>query len=327
MELDVEIIDVCPRDGLQNETRILSPQTRAVLIERLAAAGLRRIEAVSLVSEARVPAMAGAETVLEALRGRLPKDVSLSGLCLNSRGVERALSSDLAEINLVILASDSFNRRNQGKPRDVTLAEISALAPRIHQAGRRVSVTIGAAFGCPFEGETDPGLIASIAAELADAGVGEIALADTIGVGVPRDVRARFAAVARTTGDRVALRAHFHDTRVTGIANALAAIEAGVTRLDSAVGGFGGCPFAPAATGNIATEDLVYALERSGWRTGLDLDALIATGGWLAGHLDRAAPAALGRAGPFPPSAAASQAGPEQYSPRKLAQTKEGRSA
>lgn len=296
-DMRAEIVEVGPRDGLQNESAILPPALRAALIERLAEAGLRRIEAASFVSARRVPAMAEPEAVLAQTRA---PGVALSGLCLNARGVERALETQLAEINLVVLASDTFNRRNQGVGREETLAALCGLIPAIRAAGRKACVTIGAAFGCPFEGETDPGLIAAMGAELADAGAQEIALADTIGVAVPRDVRMRLARLAAAAGPGVDLRAHFHDTRATGIANALAALEAGITRLDAAVGGFGGCPFAPAATGNIATEDLAYALSRSGVETGLDLDRLIAVAHWLAERLNRPAPGALARAGGFP---------------------------
>ncbi|MBB6172340.1 hydroxymethylglutaryl-CoA lyase [Nocardiopsis mwathae] len=293
----VEIVEVGPRDGLQNEDRVLSVAEKIELIDRAVAAGVRRIEAVSFVNPKRVPQMAGAEEVMAGVdRGA---GASYIGLVLNHRGLDRALAAGVDEVNVAIPASDGFCRRNQGCTVQEMLAAYDGIARAAAEAGMPVSVTVSTAFGCPFEGETAPERVVEVARRAAASGAVEIALADTIGVGVPRQVSDLVRRVGEVA-DGARLRCHFHNTRNTGYANALAAVESGVTVLDSSVGGFGGCPFAPNATGNIATEDLVYMLHRSGMETGTGLEALAELGEWLGVRLDKAPPALLGRAGGFP---------------------------
>ncbi|WP_091736121.1 hydroxymethylglutaryl-CoA lyase [Phenylobacterium immobile] len=295
----VEIVEVGPRDGLQNEAVALSVEQRLELIARLEAAGAQRIETVSFVNPKRVPQMAGAEEISAALPhadGR-----SRIGLVLNVRGWERCVAAGCDEANVVICATDGFGRANQGTGVEAqmdALAEIVAL--KAANGGPPISVTISVAFGCPFDGEVSDEQVARIVRAAAGLKVAEIALADTIGVADPWVVRRR-TEQAKTLAPDARLRMHFHDTRNTGLANAAASLEAGADVLDASVGGLGGCPFAPAATGNIGTEDLVYMLERGGFETGFDLSALIQTGRWAAGLLGKAAPASsVGRAGGFP---------------------------
>jgi hydroxymethylglutaryl-CoA lyase len=294
----VEVVEVGARDGLQNELEILPTETKVALIERAIAAGVRRIETASFVNPKRVPQMADAEAVMAALPART--DVTYIGLVLNERGAERALQTQVHELGAVAVASDSFGIRNQAQ----TSAESVEAAKRIvamgKAAGRSAQVTISVAFGCPFEGEVDPRRVVAMAREIAASGPREIALADTIGVAVPQQVSALFTAVRAAIGPDIPLRAHFHNTRNTGLANAWAAFEAGAATLDSSLGGLGGCPFAPKATGNIPTEDLVYLLSRSGVASGLDLGRLIETGQWLSGVMGRTLPAMVTRAGGFP---------------------------
>ncbi len=308
----VEIVEVGPRDGLQNEQVLLETADKLELIRRAVQAGARRIEATSFVHPRLVPQMADAEAVMAGVRapgflpdGVEPGDVRYIGLVLNPRGLDRALAAGVDEVNVVVVASETFSKRNQG----VGIAEMLDAADdslvRAREAGVGTSVVVATSFGCPFEGEVDPQVVLDIAARCLAAGLDEIAVADTIGVGVPAQVRALVAGIRDLPGGAdVALRAHFHNTRNTGYANALAAVEAGVGVLDSSLGGIGGCPFAPNATGNIATEDLLYLLHRSGIRTGLDLELAAEAGTWVAGRLGKEAPALLGRAGGFPgPSA------------------------
>jgi hydroxymethylglutaryl-CoA lyase len=307
----VEIVEVGPRDGLQNEKTLLPTQVKAELVRRAVEAGLRRIEVTSFVHPRLVPQMADAEAVMAAVTadGFLPEgvdrnDVTYIGLVLNERGLDRALAAGVDEINVVIAASETFSRRNQNVGVAEMLDIADDIAERAGEAGVVRSAVVSTAFGCPFEGEVAADAVLAVARRCLEAGYEEVALADTIGVGVPRQVRDLAAGVRDLPGgDAVGLRAHFHNTRNTGYANALAAVEAGVTVLDASIGGIGGCPFAPNATGNIATEDLQYLLERSGFTTGLDLLELAATGTWVAGRLGTQAPALLGRAGPFPPTA------------------------
>ena len=295
---EVQIVEVSPRDGLQNEARTLPTDRKLELVERVIAAGVTRVEAVSFAHPERVPQLADAE----ALMARVPRSdaVRYAGLVLNRRGLERARTAQVDEINYVVLATETFSRRNQGMSVDDSVASWLDIAAASKDAGLGTTVTISAAFGCPFEGEVDTKTVLALFERLIVAGPDEVVLADTIGVGVPAQVR-ELVAGCREIAPDVPLRAHLHDTRNTGIANALAAVEAGMTVLDASAGGIGGCPFAPAATGNIATEDLLYALHRSGYGTGIDPDAMAATGTWVTGELglDRA-PAALGRAGWFP---------------------------
>jgi hydroxymethylglutaryl-CoA lyase len=295
----VTIVDVSPRDGLQNEATLLGTGTKVALIERLIASGVRRIEATSFVHPKRVPQMADAEAVMAAVPRR--DDVSYIGLVLNRRGLERALAAGVDEVNAVVVASDTFNRRNQGVSTEESLDDWATIAEVAHAAGVRASLTIAAAFGCPFEGEVATERVIDIAGRALQAGPDELAIADTIGVGVPRQVH-ELAAGILPIATAVPLRIHLHNTRNTGYANAVAAVDAGFTTLDASVGGIGGCPFAPNATGNIATEDLTYLLERQGEPTGLDLDRLRETGSWIARQLGGPAPALLGRAGGFPDS-------------------------
>lgn len=296
----VTVMEVSPRDGLQNESSRLTTEQKLQLIDRALAAGAKRIEAVSFVHPKVMPQMADAEAVCLGLPQR--GDVIYTGLVLNRRGYDRLLATErLDEVGIVIPATDTFGGRNQG----MTTAEATAMARDILlDAGRRrlrAQVTISVAFGCPFEGDVDPARVVELAAGLADAGPVELALADTIGVGVPPQVRHLFDALKDRLGDHVPLRAHFHDTRNTGIANAYAALEAGVATLDASLGGIGGCPFAPNATGNIATEDLVYLLNRCGAEHDLDLDVLIEAAAWLQDALGKSLPSSLLRAGDFEP--------------------------
>jgi hydroxymethylglutaryl-CoA lyase/(R)-citramalyl-CoA lyase len=282
--MDVTICDVGPRDGLQNEAEILEPLARAELVNRLAAAGLPRIEAVSFVRPDAVPQMAGAEDVVEAIERR--DGVEYSGLALNDRGYERLVATGkLDRVNYTLAATETFNRRNGNQSLDEALAAGDRVVERSELP---VTVTISCAFGCPFEGRVDPDAVAAIAGRF--DGHAEVVLADTIGVATPSQVQ---ALVERTRARGV----HLHNTRNTGYANALAALDAGATLLDASVGGLGGCPYAPRATGNIATEDLVYLLEGEGMRTGIDLDALIAVSEWLEAVLGRRLEGYVYRAG------------------------------
>ena len=290
----VLLCDVGPRDGLQNEAEVLPPEIRAELASRLAAAGLPRVEVASFVDPRRVPQMAGAEEVVAALTG----DAEWSGLVLNERGWERLAATGLPRANVSLAATESFNRRNGNRSLDEALAGAEAI---LAVATVSVTATVSVAWGCPFEGEVDPGRVVELAARLAAAGADEVVLADTIGVATPGAVE-RLVARTRAVAPRVG--GHFHDTRHTGVANAWAAVEAGATVLDASVGGVGGCPFAPRATGNVATDDVVYLLEQEGVETGVDLDALIGVAGWLAGVLGRELPGAVSRAGGRPVSSA-----------------------
>ena len=294
----VTIVEVGARDGLQNEAAITAPEVRAEFIRRLEACGVRRIEAVSFVNPKRVPQMADAEAVMQAL----PADpgVSRIGLVLNMRGWERAVAAGCEEANVVVCASDGFGIRNQGAGVSEQVAAMVAIADRRRaEGGPALSVTVSVAFGCPFDGEVSEDQVTAIVAEAAAAGYGEIALADTIGSADPWTVRRRVEAARKVAGDAT-LRLHFHDTRGTGLANAYAGYEAGVRVLDASCGGLGGCPFAPNATGNIATEDLVHMLRRAGIETGIDLDGMIAAGRWIGEIIGKAPVSSLSRAGGFP---------------------------
>ena len=293
----VEIVEVGARDGLQNEPELLETQTKVALITRAISAGITRIETASFVNPRRVPQMADAEAVMAALPHS--DTVTYIGLVLNERGAERALMTQVHELGAVAIASDTFAMRNQGQTSADSITIASSIVGMAKAAGRSGQVTISAAFGCPFEGEVPAERVVAMAAALAACQPREIALADTIGVAVPQQVKALIAQVRAVIGD-IPLRAHFHNTRNTGLANAWAAYEAGVSTLDSSLGGLGGCPFAPRATGNIPTEDLVYLLARSGVETGTKLDSLIDTGQWLTGIMGRPLPAMVSRAGNFP---------------------------
>lgn len=298
----IQIVEVGPRDGLQNEKTVLEPAVRADLVRRLETAGARRIEAVSFVHPKYVPQMAGAEAVMEALPAAAGR--SRIGLVLNGKGYDRALKTGVDEVNVSIAATDGFGLKNQGLSVKDQLAMVGEIVARRHNAeapdgAPSLSVMISCVWGCPFEGEVSVDQVVDSVGALAALGIGEIGLADTIGAGDPWAVTRKVEA-ARKAAPEARLRLHFHDTRNTGLANAYAGVEAGVEVLDASVGGIGGCPFAPGATGNIATEDLVYMLTRAGFETGYDLDALIETARWVGDALGRPAPSALSRAGRFP---------------------------
>ena len=295
--MSLTICDVGPRDGLQNQPKTLEPEVRADLVNRLADAGLRRIEAVSFVSPSRVPQMAGAEEVVAGIQRR--DGVSYAGLALNDQGYDRLLSTGLDEVHFAFAASETFNRENQNASVEESVAACERIAGRAREDGVRVTVTIGTAFGCPFEGSVDPGHVADLAERLAGS-VDEVVFADTIGVAVPRQIREVLGS-ANLGGKPAGL--HLHNTRNTAFANALAGIESGATVLDASVGGIGGCPFAPRATGNVCTEDLVYMLHGEGVETGIDLEALIGVAEWLEGVLQRPLEGQVYRAGTFAPVA------------------------
>lgn len=298
----VEIVDVGPRDGIQSQPTILDTDTKLAFIERLIDAGIKRIEVASFVNPKRVPQMADVDELIR----RLPRqgDTKFIGLVLNHRGFERALDSGIDQINCTTVASETFCQRNQGSSVEEMEQTIVAIAEQARAANVFFGVTIGASFGCPFEGEMDPRRVAAMAQRFADVGVDEIALADTIGVAAPSDVSRLLDAVMPMVGT-TPIRVHFHNTRNTGVANAYAAIQAGVRIVDASCGGVGGCPFAPGATGNVATEDILYMLQRMGMETGVDIHKVIDTAKWLAGPLGTAMPATVSRAGVFPPERAA----------------------
>ena len=296
--MTITICDVGPRDGLQNDPKTLAPGVRAELVNRLAAAGLKRIEVGSFVNPARVPQMAGAEEVVHGI-DRVP-GVVYAGLALNDRGYDRLRETGLDEVHFALAASETFNQRNQGAPVEESVQSAERIVARAHEDRIRATVTIGTSFGCPFEGAIDPDRVLELAARLVRADADEIVLADTVGVGVPRQVR-HLVGEAVKLGKPVGV--HLHNTRSTGFANAYEAIASGATVLDSSVGGIGGCPFAPRATGNIATEDLVYMLHGEGIETGIDLDELIGVAEWLEGVLGRQLEGQVYRAGSFAPVA------------------------
>jgi isopropylmalate/homocitrate/citramalate synthase len=291
----VTVCDVAPRDGLQNDAVTLAPDVRAELCARLAATGLPRVEAASFVNPQRVPQMAGAEEVFAALER--DRATVFAALALNERGVQRAVTAGADEIHLAYPLTDTFGQRNQG----MTVEQGAQAAERMiasgHEAGLRVTATLGVAFGCPFEGRVDPGIVADHARRMAAAGADELMLADTVGVGGPAQVRRLLPEALDAMGGRP-VGLHLHNTRNTGYANAVTGLEHGATVLDASLGGLGGCPFAPRATGNIATEDLVYLLDGEGVSTGVSLDGLIAAAEWLAGVLGRELPGLVYKAGP-----------------------------
>jgi len=296
----IELVEVGPRDGLQNEPDIISTEVKLALVGRMIAYGARRLEVASFVHPARVPQMADAEAVIAGLPDR--KDCTFIGLVLNKRGVMRALATrengarGVDQVGCVIVASDTFGQKNQGQTIAEGLAETRDMLRFARAEGMRAQVTISAAFGCPFEGEVKHDTVLAIAEELAIEDPEEIALADTIGVGTPWEAGELFGKLGEVLGGKIPMRAHFHNTRGTGIANAWEAYKAGVLMFDASLGGLGGCPFAPRATGNIATEDLIYMMERSGVGTGIDLEAAIAANKWFADVLGRELPSAVARA-------------------------------
>lgn len=293
----IELVEVGPRDGLQNEKVHLSTEQKLEFIERALNAGVKRIEANSFVNPNLVPQMADADAVAAGLKRR--PGVTYIGLVLNKRGALRAIETGMDELGAVCAASDGFARRNQGMSSDESLAMCCEVVRLAREHGRRAQITLSVAFGCPFDGEVDPARVVEMARIAAQSGPLEVAIADTIGVAAPRAV----ADLVRRVGEVIRplpVRVHFHNTRNTGLANVWAAVEAGAQVVDASLGGLGGCPFAPKATGNVPTEDVVYLLHRSGIQTGLDLDQLIDTSLWLTGLMGRQLPGMLGRAGNFP---------------------------
>jgi hydroxymethylglutaryl-CoA lyase len=294
---DIEVVEVGPRDGLQNESTLFTTAQKLELIGRSLDAGARRIEAVSFVNPKLVPQMADAEAVAAGLPHR--DDVVFIGLVLNKRGALRAIEAGIAELGAVCAASDGFATRNQGLTSEQSLTMCCEVVRLARDHGRAAQITISTAFGCPFDGEVDPEWVVEMARIAAASGPREIAIADTIGVASPGEVSRLVRRVAAAIKP-LPVRTHFHNTRNTGLANVWAAVEAGAKTVDASLGGIGGCPFAPRATGNVPTEDVVYLLERSGYRTGFDIDRLIEAARWLAEAMGREVPGMLSRAGAFP---------------------------
>lgn len=299
---EIKIVEVGPRDGLQSEPEILPTDSKVLFIEKAIEAGIRRLEVASFVHPKLVPQMADAEALIE----KLPEidGVSYIGLIMNERGLDRALTTKINEIGMVVVASDTYSRKNQGVGTDDSVAAWHAIGARARANGLRANVMISSAFGCPYEGEVKVERVIELAKQVVESEPAELGIADSIGVAVPNQVADLLGRVAEVVGD-IPLRCHFHNTRNTGLANAQAAVEVGVTYLDASIGGIGGCPFAPAATGNIPTDDLLYMLDRSGVHTGVDLDKIIAISGWLEEELGRGVPALLPKAGGFPTGRAA----------------------
>ena len=295
----ITIVDVSPRDGLQSEHKALPTDTKVALIRRLAAAGIRSVEATSFVNPKRVPQMADAAEVMAALNADPVAALNRIGLALNVKGCERAIDAGVDEVGFVLVSTDTFSQRNQGAPVSASIDIWKEIQQRCRAAGVRCNVLVASAFGCPFEGEVPADRVIELADQLLEATPDTFGVADSIGVGVPKQMQTVIARLAERVGD-IPIRVHLHDTRNTGIANALTAIEYGATLVDASTGGIGGCPFAPAATGNIGTEDLLYALDRTGIETGVDIERILETAEWLAEVLDHAVPSSLSRAGVFP---------------------------
>ncbi len=296
--LEIEFVEVGPRDGLQNEAQLVAAKNKLELIARAIKFGARRIEVASFVNPKRVPQMADAEEVCAGLPDR--DDVTYIGLVMNKRGAERALATGrIDQLGAVCVSTDQFAIANQGQTSDASVAAAKAIINLSKSSGKSAQVTIAASFGCPFEGEVAEARVIAMAKSLAEAGPVEIALADTIGVANPVHV-ARLVSAVRAVIEPLPVRVHFHNTRGTGLANLWAAVNEGASVVDASIGGLGGCPFAPGAVGNVASEDVVYMLERSGISTGMDLDALIETSRWLSGIMEKDLPAMVSRALPFP---------------------------
>ncbi len=298
MATKIEIVEVSPRDGLQADPADLTTEQKIELVARLADAGHSRIEAASFVSPKAVPKMADGDAVMAGVDRT--NGVAYSALALNLQGLERAIEAGVDEVTGVVVASETFSYENQRATIAEAVARWRDIAAAAHRAGVKATVTISAACGCPFEGRVPADRVVAIADELAETQPAELALADTIGVGVPTQVAALFDAVAQRVGDDIALRGHFHNTRNTALANIAAAVDVGVHIFDSSAGGVGGCPFAPKATGNVATEDVVYMLHEMGHDTGIDLDAAIGVTNWLETQLGHGTPSLVAKAGGFP---------------------------
>lgn len=298
----IQICEVGPRDGLQSEARIWSANERIDLINRLSETGVARIEAVSFVNPKRVPQMAEAEAVMAGINRK--DGVTYAGLALNARGADRAIEAGVDEVRYVVVASETFNQKNQGASVDDTMSGYADIAGKVTNAGLKLTGVVGAAFGCPFEGDVDPAKVAILVQRLMDGGATEIALADTIGSAVPTQITDLLAQVRDFLRADIGLGLHLHNTRNTGFANAAAAALAGVDFLDASVGGIGGCPFAPRATGNIATEDLCYMLRNMGFDTGVDVAKLIGVSEWTETFFEAPLPGQIMKAGLFPEAAA-----------------------
>lgn len=296
---NIEIVDVTARDGLQNESIMFSTEDKLALIGKAMEAGAKRIEVASFAHPKYVPQMADAEAVIAGLPDR--KDITYIGLAMNERGVDRALKTHVDEVGLVAVASDTFAQKNQNQTRESSVEMACAMIEKVKASGRSVSVTIAASLGCPFEGEVDIQTVVEMTKRMTAAGPREISLADTIGVGNPWHVGDLFTQVSAAVPE-MPLRAHFHNTRNTGLANIYAAMQAGVKVFDVSIGGIGGCPFAPAATGNVPSEDVIYMLERHGIKTGISLEKVIETAKWLSEKMDKPLPGMVSRAGGFPQS-------------------------
>ena len=293
----ITLVEVGPRDGLQSEPEILSTDSKLAFINKAIDAGIRRLEVASFVHPKRVPQMADAEALIERLADR--DDVSYIGLVMNEKGLDRALETKISEIGMVVVATDSYNRKNQGVDTDESVRVWGKIAARAEQNGLRANVMISSAFGCPYEGEVKVERIVELAKQVIEAGPAELGIADSIGVAVPNQVTELLGRVRDAIGD-LPIRCHFHNTRNIGLANAQAAVDFGVSYLDASIGGIGGCPFAPAATGNIPTDDLLYLLDRSGVETGVSLEKIVEVSHWLEQELGRSVPALLPKAGIFP---------------------------
>ncbi|MEQ1817799.1 MAG: hydroxymethylglutaryl-CoA lyase [Terricaulis sp.] len=294
----LELVEVSPRDGLQNEPDIVSTENKLALIDHILAAGFRRLEAGSFVNPKKVPQMADGDAVFAGLPKR--EDATFIALALNLRGVERAIAAGAKEINYVFCASDGFSIRNNGGTVEETFKVWAEVAATAKAGGARLSATISTAFGCPFDGEVPVSRVAEVAERCVAEGIFELAIADTIGVGSPRDVHERVRAVKSVTPSHIQLRAHFHNTRNTALANAVAAVEEGVRVLDGSLAGIGGCPFAPGAAGNVPTEDLLYMFNRMGFDTGVDLDRAVEGAQFIGGVLGRQTPGMVSRAPKWP---------------------------
>lgn len=293
----IDIVEVGPRDGLQNDPGDLTTAQKLEFIARLEACGVQRMESGSFVSPRAVPKMADSPEVFRGLDRT--KSVRHIALALNEKGIRRAIDAKADEVNFVLVAGEGFGERNQRMTPQESADMLAHCAPLVHEAEVPLSATIAVAFGDPYSGEVDPGVVANLAAQAQRAGVAEVGLGDTIGVATPWNVRTVIERVRMEAPD-VYLRLHFHDTRGAGLANVAAAVDAGIDVIDASCGGIGGCPFAPAATGNVATEDVVYMLERAGFETGLDLGKLIETANWLETVLGHPVSSALSKAGGFP---------------------------
>ena len=296
----VSILEVGPRDGLQSEPEILPTEVKKEFITRTINAGIKNIEVSSFVHPKKVPQMADAEKLVESLPDR--DDVTYIGLIMNQRGFERARDCGIDEVGMVIVSTDTYNMKNQNVVTQQSIDNWLDIASSAKSAGIRTSVVIACSFGCPYEGEVDPEHIASIAEQILKGEPDVIGLADSVGVAVPNQVKTTFALI-KDLAPTIPLRTHLHNTRNTGLANAAAAVEAGVSIIDASTGGIGGCPFAPKATGNIPTDDLLYMLDRSGIETGVNLKEIVKTTDWLETQLGRPVPAMVPKAGIFPENA------------------------